>query len=83
MTGVAEAADAWFRKPRRIIHNQKLIQTLLTVAFMIPMPLAAGSMWLIANSPPILIQAVFFTWLIAALTYLGLILYVRVKNRGQ
>jgi membrane protein YdbS with pleckstrin-like domain len=77
---MTENTEAWFRKPRRIIHNQKLIQTVLTLAFLVPMPVAAGSMWLIANSPAIVIQTAFFTWLIAALAYLGLISYVRVKN---
>ncbi len=83
MTRVNETTEAWFRKPRRIIHNQKLIQTLLTIAFLLPMPIAAGSLWLIANSPTIVIQAAFFTWIGATATYLSLVSYVRVKTREQ
>jgi hypothetical protein len=81
MISVTESAEAWFRKPRKIIHDQALIQTMLTLAFLIPLPMAAASMWLIANSPPIIIQTAFLTWLIAALAYLALISYVRVKTR--
>ncbi len=83
MRRVNETTEAWFRKPRRIIHNQKLMQTVLTLAFLLPMPMAAGSLWLVANSPAMLIQAGFFTWLAATAAYLSLLSYVKVKTREQ
>ena len=83
MAGMTESAEAWFRKPRKIIHNQTIIQTLLTLAFLIPMPIAAGAMWLIANSPAIVIQTVLFTWSTATAAYLTLIAYIRVRTRDN
>jgi hypothetical protein len=57
-------AEAWFRrKPKRIIHNQMLIQLLMVLAVFIPIPACGIIMYLIFYiAPAIVIPAILVLW---------------------
>jgi hypothetical protein len=58
------------KKPRRLIHNQLLIQTCLMLAFMAPFPLAGVSFWLVFGVYPVVaVPAVLIAWLVLLVSY--------------
>jgi hypothetical protein len=82
LTREAEA-EAWVRKPKRIIHNQSLIQILIMLAMIIPLPLVGVVFWLLfAFASPIVIQTVVLVWTASTVIYGTTATYVRVKERN-
>ena len=77
--------DAWIealalRKPKRVIHNQPLIQTCLMLAFMVPFPLVGVSFWLVFDVYPVVaVPAVLIAWLVLFVSYATL----KMRNAKQ
>lgn len=68
------------KKPKRVIHNQLLIQTCLMLAFMVPFPLAGVGFWLVFDVYPIAaVPVVLVTWLVLFVSYMAL----KVRNVRQ
>jgi len=79
---MSKEAEAWTRKPKRVIHNQFLIQLLLILAFAIPLPAAGLVFWLIfAVSPIIVVPGIIVVWTASAITYAALAVYARIKGK--
>jgi hypothetical protein len=79
LTGQAEA-EAWVRKPKRIIQNQSLIQLVAVLAIMVPLPTVGIVFWLVfAVCPSIVIPIIIAAWIAASVIYASLSVYARIK----
>jgi hypothetical protein len=83
MTKEAEI-EAWVRRRRRrIIHNQLLIQASAILSVVIPLPLVALIFWIVFGlGSPIIIQSLVTLWVIAAIIYAALSIYIKIKQRN-
>jgi len=71
-------AEAWVRKPRRIIHSYPLILLLGLLAALSPVPLAGLVVWAaFAVAPSIVIPTLIALWAITLTVYTSLRLYYR------
>jgi hypothetical protein len=79
---MSEEAEEWGRKPKRMIHNQSLIQLLLILAFTVPLPTVGVVFWLVfVVSPTIAIPCIIVTWTTSATAYAALAVYTRIKGK--
>jgi len=78
-------AEAWIRKkPKRIIHNQLLIQLLMIVVVITPIPASGLVLWLVFSFyPRIVIPSIIVVWAMVSVVYVGLRLWVLKKNRKR
>ena len=75
-------AEAWIRKkPKRTIHNQKLIQVLLMLSVGVPIPLA-GVVIALAFCVPYMPLMLLVAWCIASSSYITLRVVVAKRNRS-
>ena len=75
-------AEAHFRKNRQVICNQQLIQFFAVLAIAVPLPLTGIVFWaMFGLSSPLAVQSVAAFWAVAATTYFGMNLYVKIKQR--
>jgi hypothetical protein len=75
--------EAWIRKkPKRIIHNQLLIQILIVVSVLTPVSASGLVLWLIFSFyPRIVIPAIIVVWAMVSVVYVSLRLWVMKQNR--
>jgi hypothetical protein len=77
MTRKAEA-EAWVRGSRRIVHNQWLIEALVVLAFLVPLPLGATIFWVFTSS--LMIQCIVVLWAAATIAYAALFVHTRMRQ---
>jgi hypothetical protein len=82
MTREAEA-EAWVRKPKRMIHNQSLIQVLTVLILVLPLPCTGLLFWLLFAYSAIAVQSVVALWAVTMMVYGGMTVYVRIKQRNS
>ena len=62
-----ENRSSLYEKPRRIIHNQTVIQLLIILAIAIPIPLGAFIFWLIfCIAPALVIPIILIVWAVGS-----------------
>lgn len=77
--------EAWIRKkPRRVIHNQFLIEIFFALAFITPFPITGVSIWLIFGFYPIVVvPAILIAWLLVFISYTTLKLYHVIQKKNH
>jgi hypothetical protein len=79
---MAEQAEVWIRKSRRMIHNQLLIQLFAVLAITLPLLFAALMFWTTFGiASPIVIQSLLGLWTATTVVYVASSIYVRTKQR--
>jgi hypothetical protein len=82
MTREAEV-EAWLRGRKRTIHSQLLIQFLAVLAIATPLPITALVFWAAFSLDlPFVIQSIVALWAITAIVYVGMSIYIRIKQRN-
>jgi hypothetical protein len=77
-----ESRNALYEKPRKIIHNQTLIQLLIILSWATPMPLAGVMLWLVfCVAPAIVIPLILVTWFVGSVSYIVMRLHVERQNK--
>lgn len=62
--------SALYEKPRRIIHNQLLIELLIVLAVAVPVPLAGFVFWAVfAVCPFVVVPAILVVWAVGVFGY--------------
>jgi hypothetical protein len=76
-------AEAWVRKkPKRIIHNQTVIQILMMLNIALPLTVPGVVLWLVfCLYPQIVIPAILTLWLAGSVAYVALRVHVKRQNK--
>ena len=70
-----------YEERRRIIQNQTLIQLLIILAVVTPIPLASVMFWLVfCVAPVIMISSIVVIWAVGSVSYIVMWLHVERQN---
>lgn len=76
-----ESRTQLYEKPRRIIQNQLLIQLLIILSIVIPIPLATVIFWLIFGvAPAIVIPSILVVWVAGSVSYAVIRLWAKLED---
>jgi len=82
MTEESDKAEAWLEKPRKIIHNQKLILTLLSLTMPATLIMVTLVLWATTIFPETILL-ILIAWLITTISYITLIILRKIVKRRQ
>ena len=79
MTDESDKVEAWLNKPRRIIHNQKIILTLLSLALPASLTLVTLTLWATTIFPETIV-VILTAWAITTAGYITILVLRRTKK---
>jgi len=75
-------AEAWVRKPRRIIQNQLLIQILMMLVLAVPIPLGGFIFWMVfCAAPAIVIPSIVIVWVLSSVSFIVMRMHIERQNK--